>query len=922
MTDLPIGTVTFLFTDLEGSTRLWQEHPDAMKGALARHDEILRDAIAAHDGYVVKMTGDGAHAAFAHPREAVDAARDAQRALAAEAWGDPGELRVRMGVHTGPAEQRDGDYFGTAVNRAARVMSAAHGGQVLVSLTTEELLRDSGAPVELVDLGEHRLRDLSTEERLFQLVVDGLTRDFPPLRTLDTYRGNLPPQTTSFVGREAELDSIADALRSSRLVTITGSGGVGKTRLATQVAAELLPVFPSGAWLCELAAASDGDTMLQVVASTLGVRPQGSLQDAIVEYLRSRQALIIVDNCEHLLEDAARMIETSLRGCPEVVVLATSREGLGVPGEQVWPLRSLELPAPSASVDELTKADSVRLFIERASSVKPSFAVERGNAEAVAEICRRLDGVPLAIELAAARVAVMNPSDIAQRLDERFRLLTGGRRTAVERHQTLRATVEWSYSLLSPRTQQVFDRLGVFAGGFDADAVQQVVIDDDLDGWAALDALADLVSKSMVNQEESGVGSARYRMLETLRQYARERLDESDPDEWRRRHAQYYARLMGEIGRGVVGAGELTWRDRLTAESDNLRAALTWALDAEHSTDVQLAHRIMAELSRPMTSVWQTGLRGSVALRAIERLDAAPLDVRGGVFVGAAWSAYAKGDWAQMREFGEAAVRAEAIAPGPAPTTAHFVLASALTMLGDVDATRAATEEAFRVTAEYGVGPATVQLGILDASQAAAVGDLERMRVRADATLAEARRLNHPSSIAAALSTWGWAQLSHDPDAAEAALVEALELYRNANISAIPRPMAASLLARLRAARGDSVGAVAALTEAVVVGRDLMQRGALITSVERGVDVFVVCDRPETAAALVGAATRGPLRAMRMIGVHERAPRRQLQDVLREQLGDERYEACVARGAAMSYEELLDYTLAELEAVRQELEDG
>jgi hypothetical protein len=411
-------------------------------------------------------------------------------------------------------------------------------------------------------------------------------------------------------------------------------------------------------------------------------------------------------------------------------------------------------------------------------------------------------------------------------------------------------------------------------------------------------------------------------MLETLRQYALERLEESDPDEWRRRHAQYYAGLIGEIGRGLVGANELVWRDRLAAESDDLRAALTWALDAELPSDVELAHRIMAELSQPMTSAWVTGLSETAALRAIDRLDAAPLDVRGGVFVAAAWNAYVRGEWAQMREFGEAAVQAEAIAPGPAPTTAHFVRAVALTMLGDVRASRPAIEEATRFARQFGASPATVQLGILDASQAAQVGGVEQMRAQADATLAEARHLNHPSSIAAALATWGWAQMTLDPSAAEAASVESLEFYRTTNISQIPHPMAASVLSRLRAARGDLVGAVSALTEAVVVSRDLMNRGGLITSLERGVDVFALGDRPETAATLVGAATRGPLRAMRMIGVYERAPRRQLQDALRERLGDDRYEGCVARGAAMSYEELLDFVLGELDSLRQELGDG
>ncbi|HXY94961.1 MAG TPA: adenylate/guanylate cyclase domain-containing protein, partial [Acidimicrobiia bacterium] len=464
MPELPTGTVTFLFTDLEGSTRLWQEHPEAMKPALARHDEILRDAIAACGGHVVKMTGDGAHAAFANASHAIDAARAAQSGLAAEEWGVTGPLRVRMGIHTGPAEVRDGDYYGTAVNKAARLMSVAHGGQIVVSLVTEELVRDDLEDgTSLLDLGEHRLRDLGRRERVFQLDHPDLTRDFPRLRSLDAFRTNLPLQTTSFVGREAELAELADALRSARLVTVTGVGGVGKTRVAIQAAAELLPAFPDGAWLCELAAASETDAMYQVVAATLGVQPRAgaTLLSAVLDYLRAKELLLVLDNCEHLLDAAAALAEGLLRECPSVRVLATSREGLAVAGEQVWPLRSL-------AVDQ-----AAELFGERAQSVAPGTAVDARDV-AVTEICKRLDCIPLAIELAAARVVALGPVDIAARLDERFRLLTGGRRTAVERHQTLRATVDWSFSMLEVREQTVFTRLGVFSGSFDVAAAEAV----------------------------------------------------------------------------------------------------------------------------------------------------------------------------------------------------------------------------------------------------------------------------------------------------------------------------------------------------------------------------------------------------------------------------------------------------------------
>ena len=349
MAELPSGTVTFLFTDLAGSTRLWEQYPEAMGPALARHDEILRGAVATHDGHVVKSTGDGIHAVFATAHDALDAAIDAQAALVGESWDETEPLRVRMGLHTGETELRDSDYYGGAANRAARLMSVAHGGQIVVSLTTEELVRDG--EYEFVDLGEHRLRDLTRAERVFQLNHAALAAEFPPLRSLDAYPGNLPLQLTSFVGREDEFRVIAKAFESTRLVTLTGVGGVGKTRLAMQAAAEMLPRFADGAWFCELAAAGDVDAMSQVVATTLGVnpRPGATLEGSIVEFLGAKQLLVVLDNCEHLLVAAARLVEAILRGASGVSVLATSREGLSVEGERNLTLRSLATPTPRIS---------------------------------------------------------------------------------------------------------------------------------------------------------------------------------------------------------------------------------------------------------------------------------------------------------------------------------------------------------------------------------------------------------------------------------------------------------------------------------------------------------------------------------------------------------------------------------------------
>ncbi|MCJ7437947.1 MAG: adenylate/guanylate cyclase domain-containing protein, partial [Acidimicrobiia bacterium] len=520
MSDLPSGTVTFLFTDLEGSTRLWEENPEAMRAALARHDEILRDTVEGHGGHVVKTTGDGLHAAFATAHDGLGAAIAAQGALVAEDWSLPEPLQVRMGLHSGEADVRDGDYYGPAVNRGARVAAVAHGGQIVLSRATEELARDGlGNDVSLVDLGDHQLRDLARPEHVFQINTPGLRIDFPPLRSLDAFPGNLPSRPTSFVGRDGDLRKVAEALERAPVVTVTGVGGVGKTRLALQVAAEVVPHYPDGAWLCELATADGPAALMQVIAASLGVPLRSGMDpaDSVLEFLKAKQLLVVLDNCEHLIDSAGAFAERVVQTCPDVRMLATSREGLAIEGELVVPLRSLALPDEDADPDGVTSSAAVRLFVERAGAAQSGFELRSVDLSAVAEVCRRLDGIPLAIELAAARVVAMTPTEIAGLLDERFRLLTGGRRTAVERHQTLRATVDWSYSLLDATEQAVFDRLGVFSGDFDSAAAQTVVTGSGIETWGVLDALGSLVAKSMITIDDSAEGVARYSMLETLR---------------------------------------------------------------------------------------------------------------------------------------------------------------------------------------------------------------------------------------------------------------------------------------------------------------------------------------------------------------------------------------------------------------------
>ncbi len=496
MVNLPTGTVTFLFTDIEGSTQLWEQHPTAMQAALAQHDAILRQAIEANGGYVFKTVGDAFCAAFPTAPEALNAALETQRALnktsevleTSEVW----PLRVRVGLHTGAAEERDHDYFGPTLNRVARMFSAGHGGQTILSLATYELVRDhlpSGAALR--DLGEHRLKDLTRPEHIFQLLAPDLPADFPPLKTLDAWPNNLPVQLTSFVGREKEMAEIKQQLAPLvpsgrggggegrvRLLTLTGPGGTGKTRLSLQTAADLLDAFANGVWLVELAPLADPALVPQTVATALGVREQQGrpVQATLTDYLREKKLLLILDNCEHLVEACASLADALLHACPGLKILASSREALGIAGEAPYRVPSLAIPDPRhlPPLETLTQYEAVRLFIERATTALPAFTVTNDNAPALAQICHRLDGIPLALELAAARVKLLRVEQIAARLDDRFRLLTGGSRTALPRQQTLRALIDWSYDLLSEPERALLQRLAVFAGGWTLEAAEAV----------------------------------------------------------------------------------------------------------------------------------------------------------------------------------------------------------------------------------------------------------------------------------------------------------------------------------------------------------------------------------------------------------------------------------------------------------------
>ncbi|HKV44222.1 MAG TPA: AAA family ATPase, partial [bacterium] len=519
----PIGTVTFVFTDIEGSTALLQRLGDTpYADALAEHRRILCTVFTDRGGQRVDTAGDAMLVVFPRARDAVGAAVAGQRALRAHRWPEDARLQVRMGMHTGEPVAVADEYIGLDLHRAARICRAGHGGQILLSRATASLI-DERLPdgVSLRDLGTHRLKDLRSPERLFQVVHPDLPAEFPPVASVDTHAHNLPHPVSSFVGRDREIAEVTRLISTSRLVTLTGAGGCGKTRLALRVAAAVLEAYPDGVWLVELAALADPALVLQSVASAVGVREVSGhpLPAAVVEHLRAKKLLLLVDNCEHLVEACAQAARTLLNACPELRVLATSQEVLGIPGEVAWRVPSLSLPdvCGDSDIRALAECEAVRLFVERAAAVQPSFVLTARSAAAVADVCRALDGIPLAIELAAARVAALPVEEIAARLNDRFALLTQGERAALPRHRTLRAAMDWSYHLLPEAERALLRRLAVFAGGWTLEAAEAVCATDGAVGFYVLDLLTQLVLKSLVLIDQQA--PARYRFLETVRQY-------------------------------------------------------------------------------------------------------------------------------------------------------------------------------------------------------------------------------------------------------------------------------------------------------------------------------------------------------------------------------------------------------------------
>jgi predicted ATPase/class 3 adenylate cyclase len=617
---LPTGTVTFLFTDIQGSTPLWEQEPEKMAFALSIHNEILRKGIESNAGVVFKVVGDSFQAVFDMTQQALTAAITVQRCLQAAVWNELGQLQVRMGLHTGEAElDPSGDEYVTShtKNRVARIMSAAHGGQILLSLETADLVRRTlPEGVMLKDLGEHQLKGLSLPEHLYQVCTKGLPQEFPALETAIIRPNNLPLQMTSFIGREKEITAVKRLLSDHRLVTLTGSGGTGKTRLSVQVASDVLELYSHGAWLVELAPLADPELVPKMVASTLKLpeTPGRDIRDSLVDFLRPKRLLLILDNCEHLLQACTNLVNLLLHACPRLTILASSREILGMEGEAPFRVPPMSLPDLQRlpSLENFSQYDAIRLFLERGKLVSPGFIITSNNASTIAVIVNRLDGIPLAIELAAARLHLLSVEQIAVRLNDAFRLLTGGSRTVMPRHQTLRTSIDWSYNLLSDKERILLRRLSTFASSWTLEAAEQVCSDEstnqgEIDSTEILDLLDSLVDKSLVMTVTVEVGEVRFTMLETIRQYAHEVLvNAKEAERAHTQHMRYFYRLTEELSPKIRSREQIEILDCLERDLGNLRLALEWSLQT--NVDVELSMAAALKWLWHIRTYWNEGI--------------------------------------------------------------------------------------------------------------------------------------------------------------------------------------------------------------------------------------------------------------------------------------------------------------------------
>jgi predicted ATPase/class 3 adenylate cyclase len=881
----PSGVVTFLFTDVEGSTRRWEADAEEMRAALAAHDDVLHSAIETHGGWLFKHTGDGVCAAFASPRSAVDAAVAAQREL---------ELPVRMGLATGEAELREGDYFGAVLNRAARVMAAGHGGQILVADSTAGVL--SG--VDLLDLGSRRLRDLPAPVQVFQVQADGLRTDFPSLRALDAGPGNLRPAATSFIGRESEAGEVQAAVKAHRLVTLTGVGGVGKTRLALEVAGRLVDEFPDGVWFFELATVADPAAVPDAVAAVLGVtqQPGRSVGESVAAALEGRVRLLVFDNCEHLLDAAADLIEAILAASATTKIVATSREGLGIADEQLWPVPSLNV---GAGVDSA----AVALFVERAQSVSPRFTFgDDGEAAAVVEICRRLDGIPLAIELAASRMATLTASEVRDRLDQRLRLLVGSRR-GLERHQTLRHAVTWSYDLLDDTEKVLLNRCSVFAGGFDLQSACAVTgFSDAADDLAILDLLDALVRKSLLIADRSA-GRTRFSMLETIRQFAEEQLVvRGEASEIRAAHGRYFAGREADVRALWDGLRQREAYDWFTIELANLRTAFRWAAD-EGDLDVAAPIATCAAWLGYLTGNYEPFAWAEELIEPARAVDHPRLTA---LYVMAS-NCYMAGRIEPAIRYSDAAEEALSDGSDHVPYGAEGFLGGPYLAVGQPER----WAELCRARLARGLDNNTVTRACLVVALSI-TGSVDEAMAAANGLIDAAEATGNPYVLSFALLAYGVAVYDADPGGSLAALRRGLVIAQDSGNRANQSHLAL-YLCRF-AEPDDPLPAFDHFILAIGNYHDSGNTTQLHSPLGFLAAFFDRLGRYEPAATIAGFTVTSPFVALPVMAEFGTAMKH-----LRDVLGEATYESLARNGETMTTAEIVAYAFAQIDQARAEL---
>ncbi|HSL31720.1 MAG TPA: tetratricopeptide repeat protein [Anaerolineales bacterium] len=914
MRELPSGTVTFLFTDIEGSTRLLQQLEEKFAILDADHERILRQACEAHRGTVLDIHGDAFFVVFPGALDAVRAVAHAQRELAAHQWIDGVSVRVRMGLHTGEPQMSSSGYMGMDVHRAARIAAAGHGGQVLISQTTYDLVKsEMPEGVTLRDLGEHRLKDLRQPKHLYQLVITGLPADFPPLKSLNVPSNNLPTQLTSFIGRETELAEIKQILNSHRLVTLTGPGGSGKTRLALQIGNDVLQQFQEGVVFVPLAPVTDPRLVPSTIAQTLDVAEVAgqSVVDVLKSHLQNKSLLLVLDNFEQVTS-AAPVVSDLLAACSKLKILVTSREILRVYGEKVYPVPPLGLPdlKKLPPLDSLSQYTSIRLFLQRAQAVKPDFQITDENASSVAEICHRLDGLPLAIELAAARIRLLPPRTMLSRLERRLEFLTGGARDLPARQQTLRHAITWSYDLLAEDEQKAFRRLSVFVGGCTIGAIE-AIFGEEVGGVFVLDQIGSLLDKSLIREVEGPTGEARFMMLELLREFGLEQLQASGEEQAiRRRHTNFYLALAEEAEARLESGEQAHWIHSMEQEHDNLRAALEWTRTAEDMSEHCL------RLAGALGLFWETRgyfSEGRERLSAILAMETAQLrtSARARLLARAAELAYRQSDYAATVEYAEESLGIyREINDWQGTASMLIKLGNAATEAGDYAAATEYLNEALTIWRERGDRRGTARALISLGWAALKPGDHQLARARLEEALTLSRELKDTRSMGFELSGLGEIALRQGEYARAKQLLEESLGLRQQLGNKWGIGVSAGTLGWVAIREGNWKQAMDWLAESLEVRQEIGDKGGCAWCLERLAEIAMAQQNPEKALRLLSAAAKLRIAIGSVIDPVDQEEYQNRRSTLRKELGEERFAAVWHAGHAMTLEQAIEFALS------------